>query len=175
MCIRDRPVAMLTALSGVSQINSPKPDGSLLRGELMLLDKTYYGTIDQISNVSPGEFSGCLLYTSTNNYDNTSQINNQLSATLTADINITDYLKFSAQSSLTWGNIGRSSYGSIYNPNKSSINGEDVYKRQPLNRAPPCRDGAAVFRGLSRSRRNEPVCRSTRLCRNMEELPEATR
>ena len=52
------PVAMLTALSGVSQINSPKPDGSLLRGELMLLDKTYYGTIDQISNVSPGEFSG---------------------------------------------------------------------------------------------------------------------
>ncbi|MBD5285620.1 MAG: tetratricopeptide repeat protein [Bacteroides sp.] len=52
------PAAMLTALSGMSQINSPKPDGSLLRGELMLRDKTYYGTIDQISNVAPGSFSG---------------------------------------------------------------------------------------------------------------------
>ena len=60
----------------------------------------------------------------TNNYDNTQNIGNQLNATLTADINITDYLKFSAQSTLSWGNTIYSSYGSIYNPNKSSINGD---------------------------------------------------
>ncbi len=65
----------------------------------------------------------------TNNYDDTHNIGNQLNATLTADINITDYLKFSAQSSLTWGNTMYSSYGSIYNPNKSSING-DITKYQ---------------------------------------------
>lgn len=48
---------------------------------------------------------------------------------MTADINITDYLKFSAQSTLTWGNTNYSSYGSTYNPNKSSING-DITKYQ---------------------------------------------
>lgn len=52
------PIAALASLPGMSQINSPLPAGSLARGELMLRDKTYYGTIDQISNVAPGEFVG---------------------------------------------------------------------------------------------------------------------
>lgn len=65
----------------------------------------------------------------TNDYDNNVTHGNQLNATLTADINITDWLKFSAQSTLSWGNTERSAYGSTYNPNKSTING-DITKIQ---------------------------------------------
>lgn len=70
----------------------------------------------------------------TNEYDNTGNIGNQLNATLNADINITDYLKFTAQSTLTWGNTMYSHYESIYNPNKSSINGELVKYQQNSTR-----------------------------------------
>lgn len=52
------PAALICAMPGFSQINSPGPDGSLSRSLMMLPDKTFYGVIDQLGNIKPGEFSG---------------------------------------------------------------------------------------------------------------------
>lgn len=52
------PAALLIAAAGFSQINSPAPDGYLLRGERAMLHRNWHQTIDQLSNIAPGQLRG---------------------------------------------------------------------------------------------------------------------
>ena len=61
-----------------------------------------------------------------NRYNEVTSEGNQLNATFTADVNITDFLKFNATSTTTWGLTNYSDYQNPFYGPKVGVNGEIV-------------------------------------------------
>ena len=59
-----------------------------------------------------------------NAYNEVTYIGDQLNGTFTADVNITDFLKANATSTVTWGQTNKSDYQNPYYGSKQGVNGE---------------------------------------------------